>query len=72
MLVGEVATVEDGMQESATMASVNGVPTVVLEQVRKQSGTNTVQIIRNLKLRIEELRRTLPAGYDASYCRRFR
>jgi HAE1 family hydrophobic/amphiphilic exporter-1 len=63
VLIGDVATVEDGMQDSATMASVNGVPTVVL-QVRKQSGTNTVQIIRNLKLRLEDLRQTLPQGYQ--------
>ncbi len=63
VVVGDVATIEDGMQESATMASVNGVPTVLL-QVRKQSGTNTVQIIRSLRERIELMRTTLPAGYE--------
>ncbi len=63
VLIGDVARVEDGMQDSATMASVNGVPTVIL-QVRKQSGTNTVEIIRNLRARIEELRQSVPTGYE--------
>jgi len=63
VVVGDVATIEDGMQESATMASIDGVPTVML-QVRKQAGLNTVQIIRSLRARIDELRKTVPAGYE--------
>ncbi|MEQ1758364.1 MAG: efflux RND transporter permease subunit [Vicinamibacterales bacterium] len=63
VLVGDVATIEDGMADPATMASVNGVPTVLL-QIRKQSGTNTVQIIRNIKSRIAQIEETLPAGYE--------
>jgi hydrophobic/amphiphilic exporter-1 (mainly G- bacteria), HAE1 family len=51
--VRDVATVEDGMAEAQTMASVNGEPSVLL-QVRKQSGTNTVQVVRNVKERLED------------------
>ena len=61
--LSEVARIEDGMEEPQTLASVNGVPTVLL-QVRKQSGTNTVQTVRNLKERLATLEKTLPAGYQ--------
>ncbi len=58
----DVARVEDGMAEPATQASVNGVATVLL-QIRKQSGTNTVEVADNIKARLAELQPTLPAGY---------
>src|SRR5918993_4097106 len=59
----DVARVEDGMAEARTQASVNGVPTVLL-QIRKQSGTNTVEVANNVKDRLEELQAILPAGYQ--------
>jgi hydrophobic/amphiphilic exporter-1 (mainly G- bacteria), HAE1 family len=61
--VRDVAGVEDGMADAQTMASVNGEPTVLL-QIRKQSGTNTVQVARNILQRVEDLRPTLPAGFE--------
>jgi hydrophobic/amphiphilic exporter-1 (mainly G- bacteria), HAE1 family len=61
--IGDVARVEDGMAEPTTLASVNGVPTVLL-QIRKQSGTNTVQIVSAVKERLSALERTLPPGYE--------
>jgi HAE1 family hydrophobic/amphiphilic exporter-1 len=59
----DVARVEDGMAEPRTQASVNGEPTVLL-QVRKQSGTNTVEVANNVKQRLAELQPILPAGYE--------
>jgi HAE1 family hydrophobic/amphiphilic exporter-1 len=59
----DVARVEDGMAEPRTSASVNGVPTVLL-QIRKQSGTNTVEVANNVKQRLKELESILPAGYQ--------
>jgi HAE1 family hydrophobic/amphiphilic exporter-1 len=59
----DVARVEDGMAEARTQASVNGEPTVLL-QIRKQSGTNTVEVARNLKQRLAELQPILPPGYQ--------
>ena len=59
----DVARVEDGMAEAATLASVNGVPTVLL-QIRKQSGTNTVAVANNIKERLEIIRGSLPQGYE--------
>jgi len=59
----DVARVEDGMAEPRTEAIVNGAPTVLL-QIRKQSGTNTVEVANNVKQRLAELRGILPAGYQ--------
>ena len=61
--LSDVARVEDGMAEPATEASVNGEPTVLL-QVRKQSGTNTVQVAANVKQRLAEVEAGLPPGYQ--------
>ena len=60
--VRDVARIEDGMAEARTIASVNGEPTVVL-QIRKQSGTNTVQVVGSIKERLADLMPTLPAGF---------
>jgi HAE1 family hydrophobic/amphiphilic exporter-1 len=61
--VKDVARVEDSMAETETIARVDGKPAVVL-QVRKQSGTNTIEVIDRVKERIEELRAQLPAGWN--------
>ena len=62
VLVRDVARIEDGMADAGTLASVNGVPTVLL-QIRKQSGMNTVAIVNGVKARLVEIEPTLPAGY---------
>ena len=59
----DVARVEDGMAEPRTQASVNGEATVLL-QVRKQSGTNTVEVANNVKARLADLHAILPPGYQ--------
>ena len=56
------------MADAATLASVNGSPAVVLN-IRRQSGTNAVQVIQAVKDRIEELRSTLPPGYAITIVR---
>jgi HAE1 family hydrophobic/amphiphilic exporter-1 len=64
----DVARVEDGMVEARTQASINGTPTVLL-QIRKQSGTNTVEVANNLKVRLTTLERTLLPGYNVRIVR---
>ncbi|MDO8679591.1 MAG: efflux RND transporter permease subunit [Acidobacteriota bacterium] len=61
--LSDVARVEDGMAEPRTQASVNGAATVLL-QLRKQSGTNTVEVANNVKARLTELEAILPPGYQ--------
>src|SRR5437588_7216343 len=62
--VGDVARVEDGEAEPETIANVNGTGTVLL-QVRRQSGTNTVEVVKAVMERFKELKGQLPVGYSA-------
>ena len=66
--VADVATVEDGMADASTLANVNGAAAVVLN-IRRQSGTNAVQVIQDVKNRLEELRPTFPPGYTVTIVR---
>jgi HAE1 family hydrophobic/amphiphilic exporter-1 len=61
--IGDVAAIEDGVEEAKTAAAKDGVPTVVLS-VRKQSGTNTIEVVDRVKARLSELRPQLPSGYS--------
>jgi HAE1 family hydrophobic/amphiphilic exporter-1 len=61
--VKDVARVDDGVAEATTLASIDGAPTVLL-QVRKQSGTNTVEVVNNVKERLAEVQQALPSGYE--------
>jgi HAE1 family hydrophobic/amphiphilic exporter-1 len=64
----DVARVEDGQAEAETIASVDGKPAVIL-QIRKQSGTNTIEVIDRLKERIHQLRSQLPKGWKMDIAR---
>jgi len=66
--VSDVARVEDGEAEPETVANVDGAGTVLL-QVRRQSGTNTVEVVRAVRERFEQLKSRLPAGYHARVVR---
>jgi HAE1 family hydrophobic/amphiphilic exporter-1 len=66
--VRDIGYVEDGVEEPRSLARLDGVPAVVLD-IRKQSGTNTLQVIQAVKARIEELRPTLPADFKITYTR---
>ena len=58
-----MAAIEDGVEDAKTVAAKDGVPTVVLS-VRKQSGTNTIEVVDRVKARLAELAPQLPAGYS--------
>jgi HAE1 family hydrophobic/amphiphilic exporter-1 len=63
ILLRDVARVEDGMAEPLTRANKDGEPTVLVT-VRRQSGTNTVQVVESVKERLTDIASTVPAGYD--------
>ena len=46
--IRDIGHVEDGTKEQRSVARLNGVPTVTLE-VQRQSGSNTVEVIKNIK-----------------------
>src|SRR3954454_12806667 len=66
--IGDVARVEDGEADPDTVANVDGASTVLL-QVRRQSGTNTVEVVNAVKERIGELKAALPPGYTVRVVR---
>jgi hydrophobic/amphiphilic exporter-1 (mainly G- bacteria), HAE1 family len=66
--ITDVARVEDGEAEAETLANVNGTSTVLM-QVRRQSGTNTVEVVHAVKERLAALTAALPAGYKVRVVR---
>ncbi|MBM3753988.1 MAG: hypothetical protein FJW38_08425 [Acidobacteria bacterium] len=64
--IRDIGRVEDGFKEARSSARLDGEEAVVL-QVRKQAGTNTLDIIQRVKERIEELRNTFPRDFKIAY-----
>jgi len=61
--VRDIGYAQDGTQERRTFAYYHGKPAVVLE-VRRQTGTNTVQVVSEIKKRLVKLRREVPPGVN--------
>ena len=66
--IRDVARIEDSMAEVESAATVGGKSAVVL-MVRKQSGTNAIEVVDGIKARVDEVRPTLPAGYKLDVIR---
>ncbi|MCP3100796.1 efflux RND transporter permease subunit [Myxococcus sp. K15C18031901] len=66
--IRDVARVEDGEVEEQTAARLDGESTVVLT-VRKQSGENTVAVVKAVRGRIDRVRKLLPQGYTLDVVR---
>jgi len=66
--IGDVAHIEDSVAEPESVATVNGNSAVVLN-VRKQSGTNTVEVVNHLKEQIAEIQKGLPKGWKMQIVR---
>ena len=64
--VRDIGNIEDGYKETRSSARLDGKEAVVL-QIRKQAGTNTLDIIDRIKERIEELRPSLPQDIQIAY-----
>ncbi|HEX8339242.1 MAG TPA: efflux RND transporter permease subunit, partial [Pyrinomonadaceae bacterium] len=58
--VSDVGRVEDSTKEQRSLARLNGVPTVTLS-VQRQSGANTIEVIRGVKEAIERVEGQLPS-----------
>jgi HAE1 family hydrophobic/amphiphilic exporter-1 len=57
--VRDLGRAEDGTKEQRSFARLDGVPTVSLE-VRRQSGTNTVEVIKGVKAALERAKGQMP------------
>ncbi|MDD5308019.1 MAG: efflux RND transporter permease subunit [Deltaproteobacteria bacterium] len=63
--VEDVARVEDGVEEARSSAVRDGEKTVML-LVRKQSGTNAVEVAHALKAKLASIEKGLPQGWSAT------
>ena len=66
--VGDIGRVVDGVEEPRSLARLDDSPAVVLE-IQKQEGTNTLEVIRAVKQRINELKSSLPPDLKITYTR---
>jgi HAE1 family hydrophobic/amphiphilic exporter-1 len=57
--IRDIGHVEDGTKEQRSLARLDGVPTVTLE-IRRQSGSNTVEVIQNVKRELVKANAQLP------------
>jgi HAE1 family hydrophobic/amphiphilic exporter-1 len=57
--VADIGRAVDGIEEPRTLSRLNGENAISL-LVRKQSGTNTVQVVDRVRQRLHEIRRILP------------
>lgn len=66
--ISDLGYTEDGEEVEETVGRLNGQPTLLL-QVRRQSGTNTVDVVNEVRARLAELKPNLPAGYSVEVVR---
>ncbi len=66
--VGDIATVEDGVKEPRSLSRWDNANAVSLI-IRKQSGTNTIAVVDNLRERYDALKGTLPPGVNVIWSR---
>ncbi|HYI97579.1 MAG TPA: efflux RND transporter permease subunit [Bryobacteraceae bacterium] len=59
--IRDIGYAEDGHKEQRTFATYDGAPAVAIE-LRRQSGANTIEVINNVKARLDRVRQLLPSG----------
>jgi hydrophobic/amphiphilic exporter-1 (mainly G- bacteria), HAE1 family len=64
----DVGRVEDGTKEQRSFSRLNGVPTVTLD-IRRQSGANTVEVIKGLKEALPRVSSQLPSDVKVEVIR---
>lgn len=60
--IGDLGSAEDSTEEAKSVSLYNDTPCVLLN-IRKQSGTNTVEVANRLKERLDALGKIAPRGY---------
>lgn len=61
--LGDVARVEDGLEDRSSVAMYNGEETILLN-IARQRGTNEVTVADNILRRVEELKQSAPEGVE--------
>lgn len=66
--LSDLAKVEDGIADPESVGFKAGKSTILLN-IRKQSGTNTVQVVKNVKERLDDVKKRLPPGFAVEVAR---
>ncbi|MFY9609838.1 MAG: efflux RND transporter permease subunit, partial [Blastocatellia bacterium] len=66
--ISDVGHTEDGEEDELTAGRLSDSPALLL-QVRRQSGTNVIEVVDAIKERLAETRKSLPAGYSVDVVR---
>ena len=62
---GDIGRVQDSVQEIRRSHRMDGVPSINM-QIRKQSGTNTVEVVDRVLAKLQQIQRTLPPDLQIS------
>lgn len=60
--IADVGSVEDGAEEVKSLAEYNDTPAILID-IRKQSGTNTIEVVDSVQERFDEIKGTIPPNY---------
>jgi HAE1 family hydrophobic/amphiphilic exporter-1 len=63
--IRDIGHAEDGVEELRSFTQFNGLPSVGIG-IRKQTGTNTVEVINRVKKELDRINKTLPPGMKIS------
>ncbi len=66
--ISDLGHTEDGEEDELSAGRYNDTPALLL-QIRRQSGTNTVDVVNAIKERLDELKKAIPAGYEVKIVR---
>lgn len=68
LFVHNIATVEDTTKDVTSITKLNDKNAIGLD-IMKQSGSNTVEVVKNVKAELEKLKKELPAGVEVTLVR---
>ena len=66
--ISDIGHTEDGEEDELTAGRLNDRPALLL-QVRRQSGTNVIEVVDAIKARLATVKKSLPAGYSVDVVR---
>jgi HAE1 family hydrophobic/amphiphilic exporter-1 len=66
--ISDLGYAEDGIEDELSIGRINDTPALLL-QVRRQSGTNTVDVVNAIKERLDQLKGATPAGFEVRVVR---
>jgi multidrug efflux pump len=61
--IGDVAQIVDGLENDRTGGWYQGTPAVIID-IQRQPGANVIEVVRQIRIEIPKLQRTIPAGVN--------